>query len=360
VLSVLLLALTAAPVVPPESERPAPASPAPEKPSGSIADETTGDLGRVVSTEGAFVVIEAGRNVGLAAGMRVELLVDRSVDLGIGEVAAHMERVATGEVTAVGASRSQVRLDLDQAAPVGAVARLTRSSPPSLADAARPASVWHARLSIRPFIALGDTGFGDLSDAAVGYRFAQPVHLQLVLDPLGVAFGRSGDAAFGVVSGMALVSWDMRAFEVGLGPGVSTINNATTSSPTGRNKRDVGPGIAEVLRLGAVDGVNFTARSLIVLDDADHFAFASFHADLQAPVGSTTWLIITGAGGISQYLLLEAGMRVLVQGNGTQGSLFLTPTIGFAGLQADRTQLQTTRRVEAYGLAIGLGAEWRL
>jgi hypothetical protein len=316
-------------------------------------------VGKVLRSEGGFVVIDAGHNAGVELGSRVELLENRGVDLGLGEVAGRLERVATGEITAVGATRAQVRLDLDESAPVGAVVRYTKVPVPSVSEAPRPSGTWHARLAVRPFIALGATGFGDLSDVLVGYRFQSAVHLQLALEPLAVALPGRGEAGFGIFGGSFLVSWDLRSFEVGLGPGVATVNNATTAG-SGKNRHDAGPGIAQVVRLGTVEGVNATVRGLIVADDNDRFAFASLRADIQAPVGGTTWLILTGAGGISQYALVEAGLRVLIEGNGTGGSLFLTPVLGYAGVQTDRSQLATVKRVEANGLSIGLSAEWRL
>lgn len=339
---------------------PAPPADAPRAAEASSIDrEEPPDLGRVVQSDGGLVVIDAGKDHGVEVGARVELLVDRSVDLGLGQVASKLDRVATGEVTAVGPSRAQVRLDIDQSAPVGAVVRFTKAARPTLADSPRPGGVWQLRVAVRPFIAIGSTSFGDLSELVVGRRFEDPVNLQLVLEPLGIAAPREGESAIAVFAASAIVSWDLRPFEVGLGLGVSTINNATTGG-TGRSARDFGPGIAQLVRLGTVEGVNVTARGLVVIDDADNFAFGSFRADFQAPVSASSWLVLTGGGGIAQYILLEAGLRVLVRGNGTQGSLFLTPLLGYAGVQADHEQVRTVRAVDATGLSIGLAAEWRL
>lgn len=284
------------------------------------------------------VIIGAPADLELTRGQHIELFVERTVDLGGGAAATREQRVAIGVVAAVGEGRAEVDLGLGERIPAGALARPT-SAPltASMFVSPRLTDLWELRFALRPFLALGTVGFGMVDDLRATYRFEAPVALHLVLEPAGVGIADDGNIL--ALAGNLVATYDSALFEVGLGLGWSAVNGdlgwgADEASAGGdyefRRVKD-GFSLAQLARLGAVDGLNITILNSFLLYD-DRFNYGGTRATVQVPVSEHLWFIAAGGGGSSGYAFGEIGLRVLVAGNGDHGTVLLTPTLGGAAL----------------------------
>ncbi len=362
----------------------APEMEVPEMPEPSEAPEVLVE-GVVVALRTGSVVIDLGSTQGLSAGDRVELFARQEEDLGEGQAAVREVLLAVGVASVVAEGRSEVDLGLGERVPLGAFARPTdrkrtsnRLTPPRVPELIEVA------FNLRPFLALGTFGFGTVSDGSVGYRTANNLHLQGLFEPIGLGLSDEGNVV--ALSTAGVVAYDTPLFEVGLGLGWSAVNDAIDDDSFEADLAAGGDGlttdfdnvrsglaIVQTIRLGALDGLNLSARNSFLFFKGQ-FHYGGTNASLQAPVSDRYWLMLGGGGGIAGYGYGEVGLRVLLVGNGDHGSLFLTPRLGGAGLfgevvkegvaledcfgriDSDGTCVE---EIEYAGPMIGLGLEWR-
>jgi hypothetical protein len=121
-----------------------------------------------------------------------------------------------------------------------------------------------------------------------------------------------------------LASYDEHLLEVGLGLGAQTVNDVALGQ-----QRGSGTLIAQVLRLGSVDGLNLAVRSDFVLF-ASRFEFSGLSGSAQIPLGQSSWLVARGAGSRAGFGYGELGLRALLRGRGGPGSVYLMVTAGGA------------------------------
>jgi hypothetical protein len=133
-----------------------------------------------------------------------------------------------------------------------------------------------------------------------------------------------------------------------------------------------GLSISQVARLGSLDGINLSVDNFFVLYKGE-FHWGGAIGAIQSPVSDRSWLLLRGGGGIAGYAFGEIGLRVLVRGNGGPGSLFLTPSIGGAGLFGEKEgectvynpaggpqTVPCAEEVSYAGPMVGFGMEWRI
>ncbi|MBI5510855.1 MAG: hypothetical protein HY903_19010 [Deltaproteobacteria bacterium] len=321
--------------------------------AGSVADAgrpapAPARVGEVIESRTDGVVTNLGTGAGVARGQKIELFLEEEVSLASAEEAAIREQVvAVGVVNVVSEGHSQVGLGLNEAVPVGAKARVSTKEPTSSRFLPpRAAGVWSATFSLRPFFALGAAGVGTVSDARVSYRMDAPVHLQAILEPLGVGLVDVGNIF--ATAGNVVLSYDTRVFEVGLGAGWSAVNNELDAGVadsraaaegvgaiTGKfDNVNYGTSIAQVARLGAEDGIHLQARNTFIYYHKE-LHYGGTVGRLQVPVGGSSWVLAQGGGGASGFAYGELGLRLLLMGNGLADSLFATASLGGAGLFAD-------------------------
>ncbi len=342
-------------------------------------------VGHVLESAGGMVVIDLGAKHGLGRGDHVAMYRNVHVALGAGEAAQSEELLAIGKVAALSAERAQVELGRDEVVPVPALARLTREEvtasrllPP------RPGGTWEMAITVRPFLALGSLGAGMVSDAAVGVRFDEPVHLQAVFQPLGLAFAKGGNVLS--AAGNVIASYDTRLFEIGLGAGWSAVNaNLDSGKQTSMaevagdlsiDRVSSGLSLAQVARLGAQDGISLLVRNTFILYKKE-FRWGDMTAAASVPVSEHSWLVGRGGGGTAGSFFGELGLRQLLWGNGHRDSGFVSASLGFAGLSGQKERAcapmydRVTREpvdpvgkcyeeVNYSGPMVGLGFEWRL
>jgi hypothetical protein len=340
-------------------------------------------VGDVVGQKGGRVTISLGSADGLKTDQRVEIFREQEVTLGEGQRAVREETLAVGRVAAVSEKAAQVDLGTDELVRAGSKVRATtrdltanRLFPPRMAE------VWDFNFMLRPFLALGTVGVGMVSDAAVGYRFKEPIHVQLLLKPFGI--GLAGDGNIVAEAANLVGSYDTSYFEIGLGLGWSAVNNPIEESalssdeaagigasvPRFEKVRD-GLSIAQMARLGSLDGMHLYVDNFFVLYKGE-FQYGGTIGSIQTPIGERSWLLLRGGGGVAGYAFGEIGLRVLVRGNGGPGALFLTPSLGGAALMGEKegectvydyngktSTVACAQELSYGGPMVGFGMEWR-
>ena len=330
----------------PNSTPPAPLAPAPATGGKKV--------GRVTRSEPGQVVISLGTLDGLARSDRIELALEHPED-GSDDAALSRETLAVGVVTNATEHSARVRLGLSEDVPVGAVAMPTIGQlTSSLSAPPRANRLWDLELFARPFVAWGELGGGALLSASVGYRF-EHLHLQAMVDPLGIGDVQDSKAVT-AVNAAVIASYDSQYFEMGLGLGAQTVNDPNFLLAPGS-----GLAALQLVRFGAPDGLNISARTNIVLFHSE-FQFGGMVASGQIPVTRGYWLLLNGGGGNIGYGFGELGMRVLLSGNALAGSKFLTVTAGGAAVFRSPTcdEFFTCTQDLVYGGPMaGVGGEWR-
>jgi hypothetical protein len=319
-------------------------------------------LGRVVKSAPGQVVISLGMSDGLERGDRVELTSER-VEAEPGDETAEDEALsgeplAVGVITNVSASSARVKLGLNESVPLGAVAIPSRaSSTAGLIAPPRVGGIWDVQLMARPFAAVGELGGGVLLSGSLARRFEGNFQLRAVVEPVAFADVQSKDGltAWNIA---LMASYDSEFFEMGAGLGGQTVNEAGFFLPPGS-----GYSAAQLIRLGAEDGLNLRARTSVVLFHSE-FAFGDMTATFQIPISRGYWLLFGGGGGNVGYGYGELGLRVLLSGNGLAGSKFLTVSAGGAGafrsaICPDAFFECEQGRVSFGGPMAGIGSEWR-
>jgi hypothetical protein len=337
------------PVAPPPG--PLAAAPAPPVVPGQMH---VAILGRVIASEAGRLVVDLGSHHGVDVGAHIELVVERDSSIG-----RFRDRrvLAVGRVASIADEQSLVELGLAEDVPLGAQAALTehpltssRLAPP------RVAGIWTLAAILRPFFVLEQLGFGALNELSIGYRSEGPLRYQLLSSPIGFSAAEDGAIFSAVV--LALVSYDTRSFEIGVGFGGQTINDSDYAPGSGVT-------VAQTLRFGSLDGLNLSIRNDVSLFHAE-FEYSAFNGQAQVPVSDHGWLVLQGGGGSVGYGFFEAGGKVLVHGNGTGDSLFLRGTVGYAALYERRDRFALTGEgfsaepsLDHDGPLVGFGVEWR-
>ena len=93
--------------------------------------------------------------------------------------------------------------------------------------------------------------------------------------------------------------------------------------------------------------------------------FGSIRADAEIPVAYGTRLLVGGGGGESGYGYGEAGIKMLMIGEGRSGSWFAHTVLGYGGtfsrqIVPDALLGRRLEQREAFGPYMGLGVEWRI
>lgn len=311
------------------------------EPSGAI---------KVLKVDGGRVLFDAGRAQGFEPGARVRIVSQRLVekpDLVTGSTAL----VPSGEVTAVvkidhaDETRSLASLGRGDVVDAGDLASLT-GEPLSekLMIPRRAPFAWMAGFHARPFLGLNTTSkpFALLSDLYLRYYLpGAPVSFGVELSPIGFVAG--GEASVPITAtGYGAFSSDF--FEVGLGLGGITSGGSAVT--------DVGEGgiLAQLVRLGALDGLNLQLRTWINMTSAS-FAFAGARGEANIPFTSQFGLFGAGGGAANGWAFGDVGVRTMLGGTGAGGTTVLSASLGYATISAGSRS--------AGGPTVAFGLEWR-
>jgi hypothetical protein len=310
-------------------------------------------VGHVVSVVPGEALISLGTKDGIERGDHIEFALESVGDKGSEEAALSREVVAVGVVRNVNTNSARIGVGLNESVPAGALASPTHAPiSSSLSAPPRVSGLWELELFLRPFAALGELGGGAVFSGSIGYRFTH-FHLQAVLDPL--AFAAAEDkGSVTAVNAAVIASYDSQYLELGLGFGGQTVNEAGFVLTPGSALS-----VAQLVRLGARDGLNLSARTSIALFHSE-FQFGGLVVNGQIPVSRGYWLLLNGGGGNVGYGYGELGLRVLLAGNGQAGSKFLSVTAGGVGVfRSGSCEVSCTENVSYGGPMAGVGGEWR-
>lgn len=351
---------------------------APPAPSVQLSAST---VGHVIALQPTAAIVDLGRANGIGKDDHVAIYRELLVPVGEGLEAVSEELLAVGPVTAVTDDRAQIELGRNETVPVASLARKTNSEitasrylPP------RAAGLWEIGATLRPFLAIGSLGVGMVSEASVGLRLENGLHVATVFEPLAGAMAEGGNIV--TMAGNVVASYDTRLFEVGLGAGWAAVNHSLDGSARAADSGgfDVridrvrsGLSIAQVARLGAQDGVQLLVRNTFLLYKSA-FHYGGTIASLMTPVGERSWLFGRGGAGSTGFSFGELGLRLLVAGNGHRDSLFVSASIGGANVSGEKNSTcyvynemgQPQQPYSCYqsvsygGPLVGVGVELRL
>lgn len=342
-------------VAPPVSPPPAAPKPVATAPA-AVPQHPVGVVKRV---DARYVIITLGRAEGVAHGDRIELSREY-IDPDYDDPNAKLHEVlAVGTVTDAFEHTARVRLGVNEDVPIGSIATPTHApTTSSLAGPPRARGYWEMGVAFRPFLALGQFGGGALLSGSAGRHFGVPFHLQAFFDPLALA-ASDNDKTVTVANAAVAGSYDSRFFEMGFGIGGQTVNSTEFLLQPGS-----GLTFVQLIRLGALDGLNFTARTSVVIFHSQ-FKFGGMVASLQIPVTTGYWLDLAGGGGDVGYGYGEIGLRALLDGNGGAGSKFLYVAAGGTGVYQSNLDCNFnfgfgSECTTLYGgPMVTIGGEWR-
>ena len=297
-----------------------------------------------------FVVLEvSGPDVVVSIGKAQGLRGDQTVEIGEQTPGA---TTIVGRAREVADGRSVVQVGFGEKIAVGAPVRLsTRAVTGSMAGPPRTGGIISIGGHGRVMLPIGTLGIGGLFDAEATWHAETLFALRARLFPLGgavLADGRTGGNFGAAVEGL----FDSQFFAIGLGVGVEQYMSFVQVFGGFGQTSGFTFGLTQVLRVGALDGISFSARNHLAVVGAA-FNFTGLEGALQIPISRTWWLLIRGGGSVAPLAWAELGMRIAVKGNGGPDTLFLTPSLGFAGLNSG------TAFGMAFGPTAGIGFEYR-
>ncbi len=201
-------------------------------------------------------------------------------------------------------------------------ARAARAEGTSLLAPALQRGMTRVRATVRPFLSVFGKGAGTVVDLAVDHYLAAPVRLSLELAPLALAADGEGTGAIGHFRIAAAYAGDY--IELG-GAAGSRVQNYGGD----------GISLAAFLRLGALDGLNFTFTNGYVWKRNRYtgrptLGLASGQGTLQIPLSRRFALVTEGAFSTDHWLYATAGLRHRLSGEGAAGTWFLSGALGLA------------------------------
>ena len=217
-------------------------------------------------------------------------------------------------------------------------------------------------LTARPLLPLGTIGAGVIAHAAASWHFERPIEVGLVVEPLAGAL--TNDRNVGNLGVTGFVAYDHDYFALGLGLGVTTLSELVYGNDGFPSNQDTALLIAQLARIGALDGLNLTIRNSFAVVD-DEFDYNGTVARLQLPL--TDSINIFGGGGAAQgFAFGELGVRFRAFGTGAADTLFVDLSAGGGGVDgiidvADCGDGNPCRSTDSYGgPLVGVGLEYRL
>ncbi len=232
---------------------------------------------------------------------------------------------------------------------------------------------------IRPLLNVGTPrGFGALCEVKGAY-YGEFFFADLKMQPLGFGWTKDGNVLS--ASFLAEGGYDSRAFAIGLGAGVGSVNGDLNrmleasgdssdngSEPAWHQRTKAAFALSQIVRLGARDGLNLVVTNLLLYhrdDDRDEegFIYGGTSGRFAFPLAKKTEMYIEGGGGLMGYWFGAVGVFTWMRGNGDAGSLGLSVSAGAAGVwgnrERDRGDFKEVERVAIGGPMIALGLSYR-
>lgn len=341
-----------------------------------------------VRVEGQLVTIDRGRLDGLAVGDRMAVVFLEPSGLGEPEPTLERQHGYVGEIRAVTGHRARIRFGMNERVREGSLLETTDADvtgsilAPADSDAKNELSV-----GLRLGFVTSGVGGGALVSARYDRRLGARAFVRARLDPTGAIGFRRPDpdgpgpeerppgsfaATFG---GVVMVGADLGLVAIGAGLGATLTTRIdeihedcpTCDATTIHHGFRLGPTFATMARIGSRDGLHldvdtaFTA--LLARIETSRFA-----ARLVVPCTSSMAIVLSGASGFGVVgtRTIDAGVRLLLRGDGNRGSTLLLPSIGYLAVSERATlrsheddQPRPRDPLLIRGLALGLAIERR-
>lgn len=316
-----------------------------ESGDGDDEDEKAKPIGRVIRVEPGFVVVDAGGQAGLEQGDFLKFYAVRQEKLAGDTASTYEEQIGAGKTVAVGKSRARVELKMNDRVPEGSMARRAENvdmDPGTSVE--RVGGIFVAEGAARPFLPIDSFGVGALLDAKLSYYFENNIAVEWSLSPFGFTITESDNDVISFASNV-IGSYDTRFVQVGLGLGVARLQGFDVFTTLSAVQK---------IRLGTRDGGHFTGTTNFVLSQ-DGWRFGGIRMKVLAPFWSIlpkTWSMVRFQSGVPGQTFIEAGLRIMTSGNGTEGSTFVTPLLGYGFIRSvrpDRNLNQFEGETVSYG-----------
>jgi hypothetical protein len=276
--------------------------------------------GTVSVVNGREVVVQVPEGHGIEIGHRMSMV--RPAE---GADSFFVEEPVIAKVVKVMDDQVLLRIGMNEAVEPGFIAKVTedretgsRRVPP------RVYGVWDLRTVLRPILNIGKVGGGIAGELGLARR-TEYFRFGVNLSPLSYAGATDEQGVFSA-GGYVFGAVDHAIYSAGVGVGANTVNDTDGESESGS-----GLSIVQLLRIGAVDGLNFESRVEAVIFRSE-VLFSYLQLQGQIAVGDSTWLIVRGGGGSLGFGFGEVVIRNLLWGTGQAGSTFLELGLGGAGL----------------------------
>lgn len=328
-----------------------------------------GVKGEVLAVHDLTATISVGAREGVTPGSHI-LFIGQAVNPGDPFAKGTSENVI-GEVMNVTEDAALVSLGLLESVAVGQQVEVTarRTSARRLAPP-RPPVTLIMEGGLRPFLPIKRVSIGAFADLAVTYLPSIPMFVRAELLPAGGRIGAGSDA--GALGGLLSVGYDQRYIAIGLGAGIlyhrDTVDTAADNDSVSLGAARPRFQFAQLLRAGARDGLHLSVKTAFALA-SERWRLASLTVAGQIPIGTRIALapriVVAPNAGV---FLAEAGVRLLVRGDGGHGSLFLRPVAGVSGtFDADNNHWDTwdgdisgATDKFLFGPMVGIDLEYRL
>lgn len=365
-----------------------------------VIEVAAGLTGKITEVHPEDAVVDLGQTSGVEKGMRFEIRSQRKVRK-YNLASRSRELMPSDEVTGVvrvlqvEEGSCLVRLGRGDRARVGD--KVIATSRPLTSSNWFPGyerELHRARIRLAPFVGVDTLTLGTLARAMYDYSFAFPMRVEAGFQNVGFLFGETFGAPFQID---IIPSYDTDLFEVGLGGGYSY----------SAHEKKRGFTFLQKVRLGTVDGINFTMRNSFIFQEkhddfgwdlakpstsakagaycvfdepsSNEFQWNGFDAAFWVPLTDNVTMTFEGAFSQAGWGYGEVGIRTMVVGNGGDGTLVVPVSIGggvvfdyssrsYEDLSCDPDTgklLQSERldwNIESFGgpiVSIGIDYRWR-
>ncbi len=371
------------------------AAASPSGPTG-VAAQAKVLLGKVATVSRGTALLELDEGANLRPGDAVLVRSQRTEQRmnllsGKEENAVSNAPVAVLEVRQVQGSKAVAELARgDEVAPGDTIERTDRTSRGVAVFAPRSGYDMWARGIIRLFPNFGELDVGALTEISGGVYW-EWLHVQARLSPIGISVPQAVHA----YNAQVLVSYQNDLAEFGIGTGYfshqfegESSYDCTNSGYVSKTSSSLdsgglevqkfkcsqqGPTVAQVLRLGAVDGLHLRLTNTLAIDSGQ-FRFGYLDGSLDIPINRNLNLYAAG-GGSTGIAWGEGGMRTYLRGVGGRDTLILTTGVGGTSIRTvdlyggtkssypagggQTVEYWTDRQHSVGGMHIAVGLEWR-
>jgi hypothetical protein len=319
--------------------------------------------GKVIEVTPGYAIIDLGSKDGIEKNMRIEILSMEpkkiyNIKTRTYEMMPSMESTAVSPVVQVSEDRCMIQIGRGNRVAVGDIALLTEKPlSESLYAPSYEKNLHRIYGRIAPFVGIETLTIGSLFSLMYDYTFSIPLKIEGGLRNAGILFSKSNTSPFQLD---IIPSYNTDLFEVGLGGGYSYSGHKLKRNFTFLQK----------VRLGAVDGTNFTMWNSFIYQEKHsswfsfdiagsesgsevkkvgdpctpnkereyEFAWNGFDIEASAPVSKSVNLFIHWAYSQAGWFTGEIGIKNFIRGNGGDGTIIIPVSIGGAAVVDYKSQ----------------------